>query len=231
MICLTQNGPDCSGPRSIRSGKFVYAACLSALRSLASHAATRSSTSHSRSVTPGAIVAGATRTVRWILMKLYAKYPSATAAIWFSIFFENAFVKRVKRLFVMRTLRFCRSMYEVLTCLRSGAVSLAADALRGAVPLLAFKVAPYRHLKPVDIIVNPITRTSYTGVSRASTSRRQHESLTIFLRRGLGQLKNTPITGPCARSSRQRSSRIKKYGRLWITQASSSILKPVSASA
>jgi len=41
----------------------VYAACLSALRSLASQAATRSSTSHSRSVTPAAI-AGVTRSVR-----------------------------------------------------------------------------------------------------------------------------------------------------------------------
>jgi hypothetical protein len=40
-----------------------HAACLSALRSLASHAATRSSTSHRRSVTPAAI-AGVTRSVR-----------------------------------------------------------------------------------------------------------------------------------------------------------------------
>jgi len=41
----------------------AYAACLSALRSLGSHAAARSSTSHSRSVTPAAI-AGVTRSVR-----------------------------------------------------------------------------------------------------------------------------------------------------------------------
>ena len=56
----------------------AYAA-LSTLRSSASSKATRSDTSHSRSVTPAAI-AGVQRSVEWILMKLYAKYPSATAA-------------------------------------------------------------------------------------------------------------------------------------------------------
>ena len=35
-------------------------------------------------------------------------------AMWFSIFLLNAFVKRVKRRTVMRTLRLCRSTYDVL---------------------------------------------------------------------------------------------------------------------
>jgi hypothetical protein len=42
-------------------------------------------------------------------MKLYAKYPTATAAMWFSVFFENAFVSLVKRRFVVRAERFWRS--------------------------------------------------------------------------------------------------------------------------
>ena len=39
---------------------------------------------------------------------------------WFSNFFENAFVKRVKRRFDMLTVRLNRSMYEVEMCLVIG---------------------------------------------------------------------------------------------------------------
>jgi hypothetical protein len=39
-------------------------------------------------------------------MKLYAKQPSATAAMRFSIFFENAFVSLVKRRFVFKAAHY-----------------------------------------------------------------------------------------------------------------------------
>ena len=43
-----------------------------------------------------------------------------TACSRFSIFFENAFVNRVKRLMLIRIVRFCLSTYDVLTCLGVG---------------------------------------------------------------------------------------------------------------
>src|ERR1022692_1878906 len=61
-------------------------------------------------------------------MKLYAKYPSATEAAWLSIFFEKPFVSRVKRRFVMRTLRLWRSTYEVLMCFGSGLPVITCDS-------------------------------------------------------------------------------------------------------
>jgi hypothetical protein len=45
-------------------------------------------------VTPAAI-AGVVPSERWIFTKLYEKYYSATAALWFSILRLKAFVNRV----------------------------------------------------------------------------------------------------------------------------------------
>jgi len=58
--------------RFLMQESYITYAALSNSRSEAPHAATRSATSQSRSVTPAAI-AGVVRSVPWILMKLYAK--------------------------------------------------------------------------------------------------------------------------------------------------------------
>src|ERR1700720_3895258 len=51
---------------------------------------------------------------------------SATACVWFSTFFENAFVSRVNRLMCILSVRFERSENDVLTCLGSGFPSISS---------------------------------------------------------------------------------------------------------
>ena len=45
---------------------------------------------------------------------------SATVAVWFSTFFENAFVGRVNRRMLIRIVRFWRSTNDVEMCFGSG---------------------------------------------------------------------------------------------------------------
>ena len=59
---------------------------------------------------------------------------NAIAAAWLSIFFENAFVSRVKRRMCIRIVRLLLSTNDVLICFESGSpfsCSFRADAFAG----------------------------------------------------------------------------------------------------
>src|SRR5204863_3109761 len=60
-----------------------------------------------------------TRTINPVT-QLFIDHARDITKVWFSVFFENAFVSRVMRRLPIRIFRFWRSTYDVLTCFGSG---------------------------------------------------------------------------------------------------------------
>ena len=79
--------------------------------------------------------------------------------MWFSSFFENAFVNLVKRLMPILMLRFWRSTYDVLMCSGSGLptndFAICTEADGRAVSLLCFRRDPvmFDQHRVIDVTV------------------------------------------------------------------------------
>ena len=83
------------------------------------------------------------------------------------------------------------------------------------------------HLNPIDIIVNPIMDTAYTGGFKSLDFAPSVRVAYNFSPKWAGAIEEYADYGRCAKSTRQGSNRI-RYGRWWITPARSSISKPAS---